>query len=232
MDRIADSIGVLGRGAYTVSDASRLCGVSNAKIRRWLGGRSRVYKDETVYDPPLWRSTYPLFDDAIHLSFRDLIELRMVDRFRQQRISMPYLRKVVQAARELVGDEHPFSTSRFKTDGRRLYLELLSRTDEPKLIEVLSGQHAFHSIISVGLKDIQFEDGVAARWQPENGHGEVVLDPKRAFGQPVLKRYGIPTAALRAVAATGRSQRDIANDFEIDDKAVRAALAFERHLAA
>ena len=155
MDAAANSVEILGKGAYTVSDAKRLSGVSDSKIRRWLTGRSRVHKGTYVYDPPLWKPTLPPIDDGLYLSFRDLIELRMVDRFRQQDVSMPYLRKVVVAAQELVGDDHPFSTSHFKTDGRKLYLEMLTNTHEPRLIEVLSGQHAFHSIISVGLRDVE-----------------------------------------------------------------------------
>jgi uncharacterized protein (DUF433 family) len=223
---------ILGKGAYSVGDASRLAGIPDAKIRRWLLGRNRSYGGRPVYDPPLWTPTYPLFDDSLYLSFRDLIELRLVDRFRQQQISMPYLRKVVEAAREVIGDSHPFSTSRFKTDGRRLYLELLSRTAEPRLIEVLSGQHAFHSIISVGLKDLEFDEGVAVRWHPEVGQREVVVDPHRSFGRPILTRFGIPTETIEAARRAGRSAKKIARDFEIDEKAVRAALAFEGQFAA
>lgn len=232
MDTIANSVDIIGKGAYSVADASRLSGVADAKIRRWLGGRSRIYHGERVYDQPLWTPALPQFDDALYLSFRDLIELRMVDRFRQQHISMPYLRKVVAAAQELIGDSHPFSTSRFKTDRRRLYLEMLSKTDEPKLIEVLSGQHTFHSIISVGLKDIAFENGVASTWHPESGKGEVVIDPRRSFGKPILVRYGVPTSTINHLVRNGRTQREVARDFEIDGRAVKAALAFEGQLAA
>lgn len=232
MDSVANRADILGHGAYTVAEARRLSGVSDIKIRRWLTGRTRTYRGESIYDPPLMTPSYPLFDDSLHLSFRDLIEVRMVDRFRRQRISMPYLRKVVKAAQELVGDDHPFSTSKFKTDGRQLYLEMLSRTGEPKLVEVLSGQHTFHSIISVGLKDIDFREGIASLWRPEAGRGEVVVDPQRSFGQPILARYGIPTGTLAAISKNGRSVRDIARDYEIGEKAVRAALAFEGQLAA
>jgi uncharacterized protein (DUF433 family) len=232
MDITADSIAILGKGAYTVADASRLSRVSPTKIRRWLGGRSRWYRGEVVYDAPLWTAALPVIDDGLYLGFRDLIELRMVDRFRRQHLSMPYLRKVVVAAQELVGDSHPFSTSHFKTDGRRLYLEMLSRTREPKLIEVLSGQHVFHSIIAEGLEDVSFEDGVAALWRPEAGRGEEALDPRRSFGQPILHRYGVPTAAIARQVKAGRTPAQIATDFELDDRAVRAALTFESRLAA
>ncbi|MDP2780817.1 DUF433 domain-containing protein [Devosia sp.] len=223
---------IVGTGTYTVADAASLSGVPATRIRRWLQGRTREYCGETVFDEALWTSQLPIIDNGLYLGFRDLIELRMVDAFRRQKLSLPYLRKVVQAARDIVGDSHPFSTSAFKTDGRRLYLEVLSKTEEPKLIEVLNGQHAFHSIVSVGLKDVKFTAGVASQWVPETGKGEVVIDPARSFGAPVLLRYGIPTRVISEANRNGRSSAQITSDYEVDLKAVRAALAFEGELVA
>lgn len=232
MDARATNGGLLGLGIYTVSDAARLSDVPTTRIRRWLTGRERFYRGQRVFDAPLWHSALPDVEGHLHLSFRDLIELRMVDRFRAQKISLPYLRKVVEAAQSLIGDSHPFSTSSFKTDGKRLYLEVLRNTNEPDLIEVLSGQHAFHSIISVGLKDVEFEQGVASLWLPESGRGDVVLDPDRSFGHPVLRESGVPTAAIKRMWEVGRSVREIARDFEIAERAVRSAISFEEKLAA
>jgi uncharacterized protein (DUF433 family) len=232
MDSLRDNGDLLGRGVYTVPDAARLVGVNQGRIRRWLAGNTRSYKGEIINDPPLWNPVLGDIDGSLHLTFRDLIELRFVDLFRQQKISMPYLRKVVHAAQSLIGDTHPFSTSRFKTDGKRLYVELVHRTKEPELIEVLNGQHAFHSIISVGLKDIEFDAGVASRWFPIAGRGDVVVDPQRSFGQPVLSQSGVPTSTIRLLAEAGRTPKEISIDFEVAEKSVKAALAFESKLAA
>jgi uncharacterized protein (DUF433 family) len=97
---------------------------------------------------------------------------------------------------------------------------------------VLSGQMAFHSIIGVGLKDVEFEDGVASLWRPGLGRGDVVIDPERSFGQPVLGKYGVPTSAIKLSFDAGRSPREISRDFEISERAVNSALAFEESIAA
>jgi uncharacterized protein (DUF433 family) len=221
-----------GKGAYSAPEAGRLTGVPSSRVHRWLHGRSRVYRGDVVFDAPLWHPELPTFDGKLHLSFRDLIELRVVDRFRQRHVPLPYLRKVVEAAQSLLRDTHPFSNSRLKSDGRRLYLEIISATDEPQLIEILSGQHAFHSIISEGLRDISYEGEAASLWTPEIGGGEVVLDPNRSMGQPLLRRYGVPTATIQLQAETGRTVREISRAFEIEERAVKAALRFEAALAA
>lgn len=232
MNAIDMPISLIGAGLYTPGDASRLTNVPAARIHRWLSGRKRQYRGDSVVDEPLWHSQIPEIDGSLFLGFRDLVELRLVDGFRKQRISMPYLRKVVEAARKLIGDTHPFSTAKFKTDGKRLYFEILETTRKPQLIEVLSGQHAFHSIVSKSLRDIEFEAGVASLWRPGGGGGEVVIDPARSFGQPILDRYGISTAAIFLAHDAGRTIREIAGAFEIDEKAVRAAVRFETRLAA
>jgi uncharacterized protein (DUF433 family) len=220
------------KGAYTAPEAARLTSVPTSRIHRWLEGRTRTYKGGAVFDPPLWQSELAALDGNLHLSFRDLVELRVVDRFRASHLSMPYLRKVVTAAREILDDTHPFSNARLKSDGRRLYIEIVSATNEPALIEVLSGQHAFHFIITEGLKDIEFEYGVASHWRPPQGKGQVVVDPRRAMGQPILETSGLATSVVKLHSDNGRSIRQISRDFEIDERAVRGALAFEMSLAA
>jgi len=232
MDQRRDNVTFLGVGTYTVAEARRLAEIPGSRISRWLRGGSRRYAGERVFDPPLWIPELPDIDGAMHLTFRDLIELRMVDRFRRQGLSLPYVRKVVRIAQALVEDTHPFTSNAFKTDGRKLYLEVVSGTDEPKLIEVLEGQHAFHSIIAVGLRDIVFENGAAIKWLPQSGRGDVVIDPTRSFGQPILNASGVPTSILKLQIDAGRTAREVSRDFEIDERAVRSALAFETKLAA
>ncbi|MDI6025764.1 DUF433 domain-containing protein [Corticibacterium sp. UT-5YL-CI-8] len=223
---------LIGTGLYSPAEAARLTKVPTNRIRRWMQGYSRSYQGQQVFDPPLWHSEVPEIDGSLFLGFRDLIELRMIDGFRRQSISLPYIRKVVEAARRLVKDTHPFSTTKFKTDGRKLFLEIVASTEEPQLIEILSGQHTFHSIVSSGLQDIEFEADVASLWRPSEGNREVVIDPLRSFGQPILDRYGVPTAAIERAHRSGRTLQQITDDFEIDSRAFKAALRFEDSLAA
>ena len=232
MDQVRNAANLIGRGVYSVAEAGRLTTIPASRIGRWLGGRHRQYHGDEVFDRPLWVPELPDIDGQLSLSFRDLIEVRMIDGFRRHGLSLPYLRKVVDAARAILCDTHPFTSSTFKTDGKRVYYEVLSSTEEPKLIEVLRGQHVFHSIISLGLRDIEFEDGAVSLWRPEAGRDDVVIDPQRAFGQPILSASGVSTAIIKLAFDSGRKSREISRDFEIAERAVRSALAYEAKLAA
>jgi uncharacterized protein (DUF433 family) len=61
---------------------------------------------------------------------------------------------------------------------------------------------------------------------------QVVLDPARAFGQPIVDREGVPTATLaESYEAEGSIER-VAGWFEISVASVRDAVEFEQQLSA
>jgi hypothetical protein len=58
---------------------------------------------------------------ALEVSFRDLIELRFVKAFRDAGLSLQTIRECFGRAIEAVRDERPFSTLRFRTDGKTIF---------------------------------------------------------------------------------------------------------------
>ena len=60
---------------------------------------------------------------------------------------------------------------------------------------------------------------------------EIVIDPKRSFGQPIVSDGGVPTTVLvDAVEAEG-SIAKVASLFALLQQSVRAALRYEKRLA-
>src|SRR5271156_2216765 len=114
----------LGIGYYTAAEAARLLKTPPRKISRWLGGYS--YRDaagQKLQAAPLWRPQLPKLGDGLEIGFRDLIELRFVLAFLRQNIPLNVIRRCLENARVLVGEERPFSTHRFRTDGNSIFLE-------------------------------------------------------------------------------------------------------------
>jgi uncharacterized protein (DUF433 family) len=93
-------------------------------------------------------------------------------------------------------------------------------------------QYLFHRLVAPSFKDIDFEGGVPARWWPATASKGIVLDPKRCFGKPILADYDVPTAALADAFNVRRSFKMVAADYEVSEKAVREAVAFEERMAA
>lgn len=227
--RLDDKLGI---GFYSLSDASMLLRTPSRNIRRWLGGYSYTSNGRRREMPPLWIPDLPEFDDHIELSFRDLIELRFVKAFLNEGLKLQTIRNCLDYARECVDNDRPFSTRRFKTDGRTIFLESLERFGEPNLLDLKKHQYAFRDVLARTFRDLDIEDDAVARWRPYRGKATIVVDPTRAFGQPIAAQSGVPTVALAdAVRAEGSAAR-VAKLFEVAVAVVRDAVAFEGALHA
>jgi uncharacterized protein (DUF433 family) len=219
----------IGVGFYTADEAARLIKTSARNVRRWLAGYS-YGQDRQI--APLWKPQLPYFEEGLVIGFRDLIELRFVSAFVNAGVGLKGIRNCLEYARECVGADHPFSTRRFRTDGRTIFLESLMRSDEAELLDLKRRQFTFRTIVERTFKDLDIEDDAVIRWRPFEGKPSIVIDPTRAFGQPIAALSGVPTAALAdAVEAEGSVER-VARIFEVTPASIRDAVAFERNLRA
>src|SRR5262249_45308882 len=150
--------------------------------------------------PPLWHPQLPASDHHIELGFRDLIELRVIKSFLDAGLSLITVRNCLEYARECANDERPFSTRRFQTDGRTIFLESLQRSGEGQLLDLKNRQYVIKNVIVRTFKDLDLSDQIVTRWRPFRGKKTIVIDPQRAFGQPIAAQYGIPTIALADAA--------------------------------
>lgn len=223
---------LLGKGIYTVPDASRLSRVSPRRIRYWLKGLPSEEVSETT-DRHLWQGELGAIDDKIALGFLDLQEVRFIDAFLQAGVTWHLLRTTHGIARIRYGTEHPFCTRRFVTDGSLIIEEIASDPGENAYEEVIQGQRVFPKVIKPFLRELEFaKNDQLVRWWPLGTKRAVVLDPNRQFGQPITARAGVSTDILQAAAKAGQTVEEIADWYEVDVPSVRDAIEFEHGLAA
>jgi uncharacterized protein (DUF433 family) len=223
---------LIGIGLYTAGEAEKLVKIPAQRIRRWLLGYTYRQDGEGRRAEPLWRPQLPRIGREVELGFRDLVELKFVDAFAKAGVSLHAIRLALSLARSLAGDAHPFSTARFRTDGRSVFLQALDEAWEDTLLDLCKRQYVFDRIVEPSFRDLDLEDGAAARWWPMSHARGVVLDPQRNFGQPIVGEHGVPTRALAdAVKAEGTVAK-VAKLYGVPQRAVRDAVEFERRLAA
>jgi uncharacterized protein (DUF433 family) len=222
----------LGIGYYTAPEAARLLEMSARSINRWLGGYYYADRGKRISMEPLWTPQVPRIDGHIEIGFRDLIELRFVRAFVKAGLGLKTIRRCLEYARECVDDERPFSTRRFRTDGRTIFLDTLNQNGGNELLDLKRHQYVLARVIESSFKDLDIDSATVTRWRPFRGKPSIVIDPKRAFGQPIAARTGVPTATLAdAVKAEGSIER-VVRLFEVSPQVVRDAVNFERLLAA
>jgi hypothetical protein len=220
------SSNLVGIGLFTPKDAERLIKVPSGKIVRWLRGHgigNRRYE-------ALWAPQVDIGDDRVYLGFRDLMEMRAAHALISHGISAIAVRKAIIIAKSIIGDDRPLSTASFKTDGRRLILEKLTENDEPRLIDLFSGQYVFRQIIERSLKDIDYDGNVPGRWWPSGRPSGILVDPARSFGQPIDEQSGVPTAVLAAAAKAEGGVERAARIWSVAPRVIRRAVEFEASL--
>lgn len=221
---------LVGVGLYTVAEAALYTGISATDIRRWMFG----YKAHGIGHPGLWPSELSFLDEGL-VGFHDLLEIRFVHAFRQNGVSLQAIRSASIQAREMFKQRYPFTCKRFQTDGRDIFATVLDETGDEALLDLVRRQWAFKQVIKPSLYEgIDYSgEGSAQRWYPLKRNKEIVLDPARNFGKPVLTSVGIDTSAIfQAYQAEGKDVKRVAMIFEIPTAAVDAAVAFEHRIAA
>ena len=104
-----------------------------------------------------------------------------------------------------------------------------------KLYDLRKRNWAWHEILGNFLvQGIEFDPlGVAREWRPKkNTFPHVLVNPKIAFGQPVLAESGIPTQALRDAFDAERELESVSDWYQVPKERVEEAILFEAELAA
>lgn len=222
--------GLIGVGLYTPAEAGRLLHVAPAKIYRWLNGhsiRGRKY-------PALWEPAVQIEGVSTTLAFRDLMEIRVADAFLRAGVSAIQVRAAIVYAREVLGEEYPLSTERFKTDGRSILLKVFEKdadgVERERLLNLFRRQYEFKEVIEPILKTVDFDDGGSPRlWYPAGRRVNILVDPLRAFGQPIDGVTSVPTAVL-ATSAGQFGVEETAIAYDVPEGSVRRAVEFEQSL--
>jgi uncharacterized protein (DUF433 family) len=126
--------------------------------------------------------------------------------------------------------EYPFAVVELKTDGAHLLYEweMANHSDAPQVaVADRGGQYAWANILAERLHQFEYEPGCefVTRWHPRGYAVPVVVDPRVCFGQPQV--YGVRTAAVSMLASREPSVPRIADELDLPEEAVVAALRFE-----
>jgi uncharacterized protein (DUF433 family) len=110
-------------------------------------------------------------------------------------------------------------------------------TGDTKTWNLVTNQYEMYEAIEqIVAKGIAFDpaSGLARTWHPsKNEHPNIIVDPRRAFGVPVVVGSGVPTSALfKLWKAEGGSKDRVAQWFNVARIDVDQAIDFELTLAA
>lgn len=222
--------------AYMLHEAAHYTSVPFNTLRAWVSGRSYPTGSGRKISKPL----IVLSDKSSSLlSFTNLIEAHVLNAIRRKHaVSMPKVRKSLDYLSKEFGSENPLAELDFETDGVDLFVERYG-----KLINASrGGQLAMRDILKVFLNRIERdENGIAKQLFPFTRNFSdslrenpriVAINPRIAFGKPVIAGTGIPTSIIAERYKTGESIAELADDYRRQPFEVEEAIRCEFELKA
>ena len=221
---------LLNAGLYTVPEAARLTRISVGKVRRWLKGYDFRSGTSLRHSDAVWQSEIKPIENRLALSFRDLLELRFVDALIKVGVSWKTMRRAHANAQEELRTTHPFCSQRIATDGKNILLQQAKEDSDAALLNLVTNQREFSRIVHDFLKELEFA-GDEIVWWPLGKNRQIIVDPRRNFGQPTVAKSGVPAQILARSVRANSSEELVATWYEVQPEEIRDAIEFEESLA-
>lgn len=213
---------LLDRAIYSYPDVDRLAGLHAGTAKRWLEGYTRGGK---FYDPVLREQ--PTGSDSV--TWGEMVESRLLAEYRSRDVPVQRLRPAIVALREEFG-RYPLAHARpfLDVDGRELVRVVQERVGLERslqLVVVRNGQLVLAVPAAQFRSSVGYVDDEAAHIKPDARTPDVLMDPRRAFGQPAIR--GVKTESLAEDYRAGTSRDALADLYDLSPEQVDEAIRFE-----
>jgi uncharacterized protein (DUF433 family) len=210
--------------AYPYAEAAHYLRLPVSTLRAWCVGQR-----------PRFRSLIkPDGGPREGLSFLNLVEAHVLAAIRRgHQVPLPKVRRSLDYVANQLKIERPLASVEFQTNGVDLFVDHLG-----DLLNVSrEGQVEMQSLMRAYLERVQRDNmgapiklypftrpvDVSAKAAPTT----VAMDPRIAFGRPVLVGTSVPTAVLADRFKAGDTLRDLADDYDTSPETIEEAIRCE-----
>jgi uncharacterized protein (DUF433 family) len=206
----------IARAVFTLREAAGYLGLPNSTLHSWARPRGGATPVITCFPTRGREATVPFIGFA---------EAYVLSVFRRAGVPMQRIRPAVEVLSSGIGVEHALASRRLYTDGAEVLYDYATEHDEEELgglTVVRTGQREFAEIVRDYLKRITYgNDGWASQVRlPTYQYADVVVDPRRAFGMPLVVHGGARVEDLVDRFVAGDTLADIAEDFGVPEPEV------------
>jgi uncharacterized protein (DUF433 family) len=220
--------------AYGIAEAAHYLSIPEATVRSWVSGRTFPSKQGPRRSPGI---VTPADRQRGLLSFINLLEVHVLGAIRRRHeIDMRKIRAAVKYLAEQFKCAHPLVDEEMWTDGRDLFVKRLG-----DLVNLnRDGQLAMREMLETHLQRIERDpDGLAVRLYPftrqdirADAPRLIVIDPRRAFGRPVIADTRIPTTDVFERFKAGDSLDALVAEYGRSTQEIQEAIRYEAERAA
>ncbi len=211
---------------YTVPVAAELIGRPPETVRRWSLGHRRTYQGRPAVDEPLIVADGR--PESEELSFLNLLELRMLSRYRDK-AALQAIRRALSFAADQLNEPRPLISVAFKVHGGELFTRYAESDDGRELLLNVSrgGQltvEQFVATVGEVTDDIDYADTISWRWWFKSRSIPLLVDTKVAGGHPITAETGVRVDAIASRHLDGYSAEEIGHDTGANQTEIVAAI--------
>jgi uncharacterized protein (DUF433 family) len=204
---------------FTVDEGARHLGIPRSTLRDWTR--------RPAGPAPLVHRVDPQTPRSASLPFIGAVEAHMLRGLKELGLNPQEIRASVTRLRSITGDEYALATKRVATDGVSLLVDLAASAENPQWERARDGQGAITEVIERYLKFVTWRgsDRYPVRLSLQAYKGaDVIIDPRFAFGQPILEREKIRVDDILDAFWAGEGYLAIAGEFGVSPSAVEAVI--------
>ncbi len=214
----------IGTGIYTIPDIASILRLPTTKVRRWM----KEYWNEKFAQGECDAFSQGTGKEQV-TNFYTLIEFYTFYQLRLNGVSSFKINKAHDILAEVYKTKYPFAKSNILTDGKNIFFS--GKVGE--IIEAdITLQINIKEVLEPFCRSIDFDvNSLATRFYPLGKNHEIIIDPHRQFGQPVIGNTNILTETVFDLYRAGEPLKVIANIFELTSKQVKDAIDFHLNVA-
>ena len=213
----------IGEGVYTLPDAALILRLPLPRLRHWVGGYFAASEAGGDGFLATWGS-----GRGRGFNFLVLIEAYTVYNLRRLGVSLQRIRVAREILSKHLQTPHPFAARGILASGGQVLFDL-EETAPGALLQLSRGkQTELKEIIEPFCTRLDFDQStkLAERFWPCGRETRIVVDPRRAFGRPIINGTSITAEVLAALVDAGETPADVAAQYDVPALAVEEAHHF------
>ncbi|MGH9248917.1 MAG: MerR family transcriptional regulator [Acidimicrobiales bacterium] len=198
---------------YTTAEAAAHLGLARSTLRYWIAEHGLVH------------TVTPETPRSASLPFIAIAEAQFIRGLRNAGLTFDAVAVGIRSLRRHLGLEYIVHRDKLAHDGREVLVNLADGGAEPEWIQVRDGQGGIPGIIEQGLRTIEewAVDGYPQRVKlPTYGGADVIVDPRFAFGQPIIERRGVRVEDVAQMFLAGDKIDTVTAEFGVDRETVES----------
>lgn len=212
----------MGTGIYTVSEISRILRLPYFKVNRWLnkywdGQLGKIFDKRYSTD----------IDNTKAVSFYTLVEFYVVYQLLNSGVKINHIIRARIELTKKIKSDYPFAQKtiieNLRTDGNRVYFDL----GDHDILSLDGTKQLNISFIENFYVNLDFDhELMATKFWPLGKDKNIIVDPARQFGHPVIDKTNIYPETLFNLYKGGEEIKFIAYMYDINEKDVNDAVEY------